>query len=368
MDGNMATAHVVLNALVEIGVENLGSGEPMFVNCTRDFLMSQPIFPPEQFVLEVLETVELDSAMLERLEQLRSMGYRVALDDFFWDPGKAAAVQLADYVKLDLRQMSPADFRSHVEILRKFPVKVIAEKVESESELRFCRDLGVGLFQGYFLRRPEIISRKSIRTGRLTALHIVAECQNPNMSLAKLSTAISTDVSLAYSVLRLANSVVFGGLSRVDNVAQAVMRLGTQRVMRWAVLLVLASDVSCPTGYLQLALQRAHMCEILSEMLKLGSGETYFLVGLLSLIDAVMDMPMRQVVEQLPLTTQVRDALSEQKGELGRVLRAVVAYEDGHWDDLSRCRISHQKAQSAYLKGIARASASFRSLMEVRSA
>ena len=333
VDGNRATAQVLLNTLIHIGIDKLSPSKPLFINCTREFLMADPIIPPDQCVLEILEDIKLDDEVVNRMLELRKLGYRLALDDFVYADTATSAVRLADYVKLDVLSLSQTQLRQHVKVLRRNPILLIAEKIESEAQLAFCQNLGFDLFQGYFLRRPDLLAGKRMETGRLAALNLINECQNPNASIASISATITADLSMTYNLLRMANSAMFGGLSKVESVSQAITRLGMNRVIRLAAILSLASDSDCPKGYLEYALQRAYMCELLAVAENLDSPDSSFLVGLLSLLDSIMQAPMSDILPQLPLTSKIQDALLNHGGEMGQVLQAVLAYEVGDWNN-----------------------------------
>jgi EAL and modified HD-GYP domain-containing signal transduction protein len=352
VDGNQATADVLLTLLSHIGIEQLSPSAPLFINCTRDFLMADPILPPDRCVLEILEDIELDDAMVSRIVALRGLGYRLALDDFVYSDQAAAVIPLVHYVKLDVLHLSARQLVEHVHVLRKQPILLIAEKIESEAQLDFCRQLRFDLFQGYYLRQPDLLRGKRLKTDRLSAFKLLSECQNPNASIASISAIIAIDVSLTYSLLRMANSALFGGVSEVKSIPQAVTRLGINRVIGLAAILSLASDADCPKGYLEHALQRGYMCELLATMEHVDAPASCFLVGLLSSLDAIMQAPLSDIVAQLPLTSTVRDALLNYAGEIGQVLRAVLAYEAGDWNTVLTSDMSENSLRSAYWRSI----------------
>jgi c-di-GMP phosphodiesterase len=352
IDGNRATAQVFLNTLIDIGLDKLASRELLFINCTRDVLMLDPILPPDRCVLEVLEDIDIDDELLARMKDLRKAGYRFALDDFVYAEKFAPAIELSDYVKLDVLNLSREELRKHVQLLRRYRVSLIAEKIDSEAQMAYCMKLGFDLFQGYYLRRPDVLKSKRINTGRMAALRLIGECQKTEASLAAISSMISADVSMTYSLLRMANSAIFGWPSRIQTISEATSRLGTTCVLRWATLLALASDKNCPKGYLESALLRARMCESLTSEQTQQSGETLFLVGLLSSLDCIIGIPMPELMEKVPLSDEVRAALLSRKGELGRILKAVMAYEAGDWPTVMTCGIKEDRLRQAYFTSL----------------
>jgi EAL and modified HD-GYP domain-containing signal transduction protein len=365
-DGTAATAQVLLNAVIDIGVGRLAGEELLFVNCTRAILMSEPIIPPDRCVLEVLEHVDLDADLLDRIGALRRRGYRVALDDFTLDGKLAAAVPLADYIKLDVLALTEAELLRHI-ALRRPGLLLIAEKVDSEPMMRRCRDLGFDLFQGYFLRHPETVRGAHIPTGKLAALHLIGACQDPDASVQDVSAAVSADVSMTYSLLRLANSALFGRSRPVRSIEGVVTWMGTEYLARWATLLALACERGCPLTYLGTALQRGYMCESLAASVGGEPSASGFLVGLLSTLDSILDVPMPEILEQVRLSGDIREALERHGGGLGRLLVCTLAYEAGDTASLDHCGIDDDLLYDSYWQSIGQAEATLRELAALQA-
>ena len=208
-DGTVATAQVLVNAVIDIGVDRVAGQERLFVNCTREILMSEPILPPDRCVLEVLEDVDLDELLLKRIQALRRRGYRIALDDFTLGGKLVLAIPFADYIKLDVLALTPPEVKRHCHLQRS-GLRLIAEKIDSEAVMERCLALGFDLFQGYFLRRPETVKGAHLPTSKLAALRLIGVCQDPDASAQEVSATVSADLSMTYSLLRLANSALFG--------------------------------------------------------------------------------------------------------------------------------------------------------------
>jgi c-di-GMP phosphodiesterase len=328
-DADGASADVVLKAFLEIGLPAISPEQPVFINHTKALLMVDPILPADRCVVEVLETVAVDAETMEAVRHLKSLGYRIALDDFAMDGGLAPLLPLADFVKLDYRALGDVRFRDHVHRLRPCGVRLIAEKIESEAELRWCRKLGCELFQGYYLRKPEVVAGRRIPSNRLSVLSLLAECANTENSASVIASLISRDAPLTYGLLRLANSAMYRRRSEIRTPAQAVTLLGMDFVFRWATLLALAGNDDCPTGYLESALQRARMSELIAPLHNCCPAEAY-ITGLLSTLDAVLNAPIGDLVQPLPIDIRYKRALLEREGALGVVLDSVVAYEGGN--------------------------------------
>ena len=363
-DGTVATAQVLVNAVIDIGVDKVAGQELIFINCTRDILMSEPIIPPDRCVLEVLEDVDLDELLLKRIQALRGRGYRIALDDFTLGGKLAPALPLADYIKLDVLALTPAELKRHC-LLQRPGVRLIAEKIDSEAVMGRCRAFGFDLFQGYFLRRPETVKGAHLPTSKLAVLRLIGVCQDPDASAQDVSATVSADDSMTYSLLRLANSALFGRSRPIRSVEAVVTWMGTEYLARWGTLLALASERGCPVSYLGTALQRAYMCESLVAQQGDAPASSSFLVGLLSTLDSILDVPMQQIVEQVRLTGDIREALEQQSGSLGRLLACTLAYESGDTRKLDHCGIDGGLLYDAYWQSIEQAESTLRELVSI---
>ena len=329
-DGDAASAQVMLQAFLEIGLPAVSPEQPVFINHTRALLMLDPILPPDRCVVEILENVLADAEAVSAVERLKSLGYRIALDDFVFSDEIRPLVDLADFVKLDYRALGDRGFTEQVDLLRGCHVRLLAEKIESEAEFRWCRRLGSQLFQGYYLRKPEVLAGRRIPSNRLSVLSLLTECANLESSANVIAGIIARDAPLTYGLLRLANSAMYRRRSEIRTPAQAVTLLGMDYVFRWATLLALAGNDDCPTGYLEAALMRARMSELVAPLHNCPPHEAY-IAGLLSTLDAVLNAPLTDLVPPLPIDNRYKRALIEREGSLGSVLDAVVAYERGDW-------------------------------------
>ena len=343
-DADQASAEVMLKAFLEIGLPTVSPLRPVFINHTRHLLAMDPILPADRCVIEVLEDVTADPPTLDALRRLKSLNFRIALDDFVYSDDLVPMIELADFVKLDFRALGPTRFQEHFTLLRPYGVELVAEKIESEAEFRWCRKLGCGLFQGYYLRRPEILSGRRIPSNRLSVLSLLSECADLENSAGTIAAVVSRDAPLTYSLLRLANSALYRRRSEIRSPAQAVMMLGMDFVSRWATLLALSRNDDCPIGYLEAALQRARMSELIGAALHCSAQESY-IIGLLSTLDSVFDEPLQSLVEPLPLDIRFKHALLHREGALGAVLDRVLAYESGDWTPSQTLTAAHmQKA------------------------
>lgn len=344
-DGDRASAEVLLEALVDVGWDRISPAQPVFINHTTALLSIEPILRPDRCVIEVLENVPVNEETVAAIERLKMAGYRVALDDFVYSDDKQPFLELADFVKLDVRALTPDDLDRHVERIKPLRKRIVAEKVESEQEFRRCQAAGCDLFQGYYLRRPEVVKATRIPSNRLSALSLLTECMVSQWK--PIASVIERDPTLTYGVLQMANSVLLGSSRQLRSAQEAVVRLGTDRIFRWATLLVMAGHDDCPSGYLEFAVQRAHMSEILAGSMQCSRSDGY-LTGLLSTLDSVFDAPLKQIVTPLPLPKELIGAILDREGTLGKVLNAVLAYEACQFNSATQNGIELDLLQKAF--------------------
>jgi c-di-GMP phosphodiesterase len=328
-DGDVATARVLVNILTEIGLEKTCGSRPVFVNCTRYFLEHEPLIPPDRCVLEVLEDIHVDDALVKSVRILKQRGYRIALDDFVERDGWEPLVELADYIKIDVREHSAPELSRAVERMNGSDAVMLAEKVESEQEFEYCKSLGFDLFQGYYLRRPELITARPAPTSKLALLNLSQQLMSAEADFQEISRSIGGDLSLSYRLLRLVNSAMTTRRAQVESIPHAVAIVGTDMLGRWMAMLGMLQIEDCPSDYVELALQRARTCEMVCQRQWDGHAQEGYIVGLLSLLDSMLKTPWSEVLPSLPLRQDIADALENREGDLGRLIRWVESFEEG---------------------------------------
>jgi EAL and modified HD-GYP domain-containing signal transduction protein len=326
-DGDAATARVLINVLTEIGIEESFGSKPLFLNCTRYFLEHEPVLPPQRCVLEILESVAIDADLVKAVKRVRGKGYKIALDDFVYTPDWDPLLKIADYVKIDLRQHTVDQIECVVKQLPGFSGILLAEKIETPEEMDVCRRLGFKLFQGYYLHRPETLVGHAAPHNLIALMSLSQQLMNGEVNAAEIAESIHADVTLAYRLLRLVNSAMAGNRTRVGSIRHAVAIAGTDLLARWVALLSLLRIENNPGAYIELALQRARACELLSRGESLGRPDQAYMVGLLSLLEAMLGSPWETLLASLPLHPEIAGALESRTGDLGRLLAAVESFE-----------------------------------------
>jgi EAL and modified HD-GYP domain-containing signal transduction protein len=272
----------------------------------------------------------VDDELLGALAQLRELGYTIALDDFTWDEEHAQLVEHVGIVKIDFLSRSEEQVAADVERLRRPGMMLLAEKIETRADYRRALDLGFDLAQGYFFCQPEIVSARGIAPNRMSMVQLVGALQDPQISLATIEELISRDVALSYRLLRYINSAFFGLRREVDSIGRAVALLGLENIKRWSTLTAFAGIDEKPRELISTALVRARFCELAGSHFGEPNGDQLFTLGLFSVVDALMDMPMPEVLRSIPFPEDMTHALVAGHGPKGELLECAIACERGN--------------------------------------
>ncbi len=359
--GDKATTSLLSSTFLTEGIERIAGSKLCFVNFTEKLLLQKiaMAFPQNRLVVEILEDVEPTSAILDACTELKEQGYLLALDDFLYHPRFDPLLAIVDIVKIDFIQ-SPVD-SLHI-LLRKLSrfehLKLLAEKVESYDEFEKSVKLGFHYFQGFFFSRPEKICLQELSSVKINLLRLLAEVTKKKTTIDQVEAIVSSDVALTYKLLRYLNSAHFYLLEKVVSVSRAIAFLGAKR-FRQFVLLAIISELATekPEELVRLAVVRARFCELLVDK-KAGKEEAseLFLVGLFSLVDAMLDKTMKELMEQMPLSDDVKNCLVLRTGPYAIILEAVAKYERGETErcinSLQNRGISEKELGAAYLEAL----------------
>ncbi|MGA5301817.1 EAL and HDOD domain-containing protein [Nucisporomicrobium flavum] len=326
-----ATSQVLVNAFTEFGLDEVVGDRMCFINLTREFLTGDLILPfgPENVVLEVLETVEVDDAVVAGVSNLVAAGYRIALDDFVWKSGHERLLPLASYVKLDLPSADEAELPGQLAFFRSFPgVEIVAEGLETVEHLALCDRYGIELRQGFVLSRPQVMTAACITPFKLRRLELLGALSAAEADIDYVVSIISSDPALTMRVLRASNSAAVGTIRRVSSIRQAVVMLGLAHIRRWAMLMVVDDVAEATEAQLTDALMRARLCQNLAPRFEVDP-DAAFVAGLVTAVADLLGITASSLVNHLPLTGDISAALTRGTGRLGRMLRVVDAYEHG---------------------------------------
>jgi EAL and modified HD-GYP domain-containing signal transduction protein len=330
-------SRATLDSSLLMGLDVLCDGRRAFVNCTRDTLIKGLVrlLPPASTVVEILETVRADPDVVAACRSLKDAGYAIALDDFVMVDAREPLVELADIIKVEM-QLTTHEQRA--QMIKRFGpshCRMLAEKIETYAEFARARDLGFVYFQGYFFRRPEMLATHDMPANRLNYLRMLQEVSRPELNVPGLEKLIKTEASVCYRLLRYLNSAVFGFKSEIHSVRHALSMLGERDVRRWVRLVAAVGAGQEKTSDLVLAaLVRGRFGELLAPQVPHGESDL-FLMGLLSLIDAMLETPMAEVLEKIPLDHATKAVLLGQSSPLRPVYQLMLAHESGEWEAAS---------------------------------
>lgn len=367
-DGDQATSDVITSALMDIGLDNIVGPHLAFINMTRAFLTGALPAPlvKERVVLEVLEDIAPDDELISAVVHLVQEGFEVALDDFVYRPEFDPLLKIAKIVKLDVLALDPKQLEADVSLLRDFDVMLLAEKVETYDDYKRCHAMGFDYFQGYFFCKPDILTGKRPDINRLVILELMAKLQDPNADAEVLEAIIIQDASLAYRLLRYMNSAFFALRSECKSMKHAITLMGSDTVKNLASLILMTHvGNEKPHELLVTGMIRGKMCELLGQADTKKSPEEYFTAGLFSILDALLDMPLPDVIESLPLGEDLKAALQDYSGPLGVTLKHVLDHQEGQCSGAPFTHTEQAYAcQNAYIDAIKWADESWQTMFQ----
>lgn len=323
-----AAASVIASALSDFGLHEVLGDKFGFLNITANVLHSEmlELLPREQSVLEILETIDLDDAVRLRCKELKELGFKIALDDHIYDQQHTPFYHMVDIIKVDIMATDLEELPKIAANLRKFPVQLLAERVETMEVFKQCLDCGFEYFQGYFFERPVIIGQKRIDPSGIAMMKLLQQL-NEDWNIDEVENTFRENPGLTFNLLKLVNSVMVGLREKIKNIRHAIMILGINHLRRWVQLALFAGkdNRGLNSPLLEMAAVRGRLMELLM-MQRTGlertsdQVETAFLTGILSLLDALYETPMEHVVESLHLSDDVSDALLHRHGLIGSLL------------------------------------------------
>lgn len=358
-----AASSVIANALSSFGMHEILGDKLGFVNVPLGLLLSEmlELLPIGQTVLELLEMIQLDDIqVVERCRELKEMGFQLALDDHEFNEANDEIYYLVDIVKIDILLTGMDALPEVVRQLRKYPVKLLAEKVETVEQFNICYELGFELFQGYFFARPVVLNRRKIDVSGLALLKLLQQL-TMGAALEAIEMTFKENPGLSYNLLKLVNSVALGMREKIKTLRHAILLIGMNPLRRWTQLSLFAGHDarSMNNPLLEMAAVRGRLMEI---MLKQLAGryandeqaEAAFMVGILSLLDVLFETPMEEIIAHLNLNDDVSSALLKREGQLGKMLKLAEKLEITDFDSvtilLKECGVSLDQLLTAQLE------------------
>ena len=335
VNGDRATASLIDDAVHLHSVEKLTHGRKCFINFTRNALLDglYTILPPASTVVEVLETVTLDDDLLEACQRLRQLGYLLALDDYVVDPQFEPLLCMIDLLKVEFPVLTTEQHESVLKSAKRYGFRLLAEKVETPEEYKTAMNLGYHYFQGYFFCKPQMQKARRIPKSQTRCLLLLQKVNEPEFQVDELDELLRTDVALAYKLLRYVNSPLFPRSSALRSVRHAIVTLGQRPLRQWVSLV--AVEEFCgekPVELMATCLTRARFCELMGgRVLGRQQSADCFLLGMFSLLDAMLDQPMQNLATELNLADPLRLALQRQDSPLLPFLELADAIENADW-------------------------------------
>jgi EAL and modified HD-GYP domain-containing signal transduction protein len=358
IDGETATSSLLSSSFFTVGIEKISGEKKVFINFTEQLLIkgTAEMFPAGKVVVEILEDVPATDEIVNCCLQLAQTGYMLALDDFVYDKNLQPLIEIADIIKIDFRLTPMTRIKKLVHELKGYSCQLLAEKVESYQEFEQARELGFSYFQGYFFSRPEVLRNKEITSSQLTIMQLICEVNKVDFDIDKIENLITQDVSTSYKLLNYLNSAYFSRSQPLASIRQAIVFLG-ERDVRIFVSLIATSRLAedKPHELIKASIIRARFLEQIGLALHQNSGE-FFMLGLFSLLDAMLDNPMDYLLGQLPLSASVNDALINRAGGLFPYLKLVEKYEKCQWScvdsQIAESGISADQIMDFYLDAV----------------
>ena len=340
IEGNFASSEIITNAFHELGIAEVTGGKRAFVNFTETLLLSgiATILPSSVLVVELLENILPTPEVLEACKKLRKRGFKIALDDFILTPEYSALLSVADIIKIDFMSTPMDKIELFARSLADSRTTLLAEKIETQEMYEEAVRMGFSLFQGYFFAKPVIVdpSRQRLNPMKINCLRLIRAANDEDFDFRRIANIIKNDVALSYRLLRVLNSAFFGLHYTVKNINQALAILGMVEVKKW-VTLVSLNEMSSnkPVELMRMALLRAKFLETLAPHMGIPrSADDLFMLGLVSLMDTMMDTAMLDLIEQTNLAENIARPLLTGEGRFAELLRMVIHYERSEWDQM----------------------------------
>ena len=340
-DADGATS-VMIDTLSVIGFDVLCDARLAFINCTRQMLLKDwfALLHPDEVVVEIQETVRVDESVVAACERLKQGGYTIALDNFMPGDGRESLVRYADFIKVDVKKVAPDIAAGLVARYASKQCRMLAHKVETRQDQATAAKNGFAHFQGYFFRHPERLRARQIPANQASNLRLLQAISKPEMDFAEIEDLIKHEPSLCYRLLRYLNSPLLGISSPVQSIRHAVNLLGERELARWirmATTLIMGQDKS--SDLILASLVRARFCELMAPKVKHGESDL-FLMGIISLMDAILEVPVGVITDNLSLNPETKAQLigakTGGKTTLSPVYDLMVAREAGDWDAVNK--------------------------------
>lgn len=360
IDDNQSTAELIDNAFLTMHHQELTGGTKAFINFSKEMLIKEIplLLPADSIVVEVLERVDIDENVIKACRKLSESGYTIALDDFIFNESYLPLMEIADIIKIEFPALS---YEIQKNLIKRYKNKIIflAEKLETREEYQLALNMGYNYFQGYFFNKPVVIKSKEIDSLNINLVKIMNILNQNEPEYREVAEIIETDIGLSYKLLKLANSVFFGSIHEIHSIKQALVRLGIIEIRKWIYIMLLKNNQTVENKELiKTCFVRAKFMELISA--EIGREEKkfeYFMTGMFSSVDVLLNKNMKEAVKGLFLTNDVIESLLGCDNEIKKALDIVINHELMKWDSLANnetaAAITQEKLMNMYIEALA---------------
>lgn len=352
----LAASEVLVNTLIDIGLQRLVGQCRAFVHLTREHLVGEWLLPMDMTRFAVIvkeEGPSLDPGLLDALHTLREKGLVVVVDDFIYEHRSDPRLSIADIIRIDVQRLNENELHEQCNLLEHIQAPLWANNVSTQEVFTLCRRLGFDYFQGPFIAQPEMFTEQAdLRANQTTTLQLLSEVQDPDISLERLESILANDVALSYKLMRFINSAYFDLHTPVSTLRQALVYMGLNALRGWVSLMIVLDTDDRPNALKELAVIRAKFCQLLAEYMGVNDGAAYFTAGLFSVLDTLLGMSMDRILFRIPIGGETKEALLNRTGPVGEVLRFAIAHERGLLGAGKYLHLNASDINKAYLEAL----------------
>ncbi len=339
-DGDQATTQVIADGYT-LAIQGMRKNAKALINFPRNVLISHApyVLPSDRCVVEILETVHPEPEVMDACLELKNQGYILALDDFVGEPGFEPLCEMADIVKVDILNKTPAEVMAIVKGLSRYKAQLLAEKVENLDMFKVCKNLGFVYFQGYFFSKPEVIPGRKLSASQITKVKLLKELSDSDTETERLVDIIQTDLSISYRLLQYINSARFGFQNKIESIHRAATMLGRQNLRQWLQVIILSdmNGTDKAQELVRISVQRGRTLQLLAADRRTPfSSDGMFLLGFFSVLDAILDQFMDQLLEDIPLDSGIKEALVDSRSDHAVWVELLDMIDRCNWMELSR--------------------------------
>ena len=354
VEPSQLTAALICSTFLEGSLDQIAGPNPVILCLSRGLLIMDYalVLPADRVILEVATSPLPDTALVESTRVLAEQGYSLTLTTQRDMAALHPLIEAAHLIKINLRQWSRAELRNHVEQCQRYNAKLLADHVDTPADVSYCTELGFDYVQGTVFGPVETLEWYRSPTYRSSWRRLMTHLINPVSTMDLIETIFRSDLSLTYKLLRLVHTGLGNTAQPINSIRQALEAIDIRALMIWVSFVLLSNFDDMPHEMATTAAVRAHMCEFLAQVEGLATVEASFFTGLLSGLESLLDRPMAEILDALPLHQDIRKSLLGHRGELNRLLKAVLAYEQGRWDDIQALSIDSSTITDSYLQAI----------------